>query len=65
MRDRVRDRCPQCNDVLVEVKYSGRTVPGGMWYVLRCHNCGIDFDAFRPRRSSVKYEVNLKPQACE
>ena len=54
MRDRARDRCPRCGDVMQEVKNSGRTVPGGMWHEVMCHNCGFRMDEFKPRRKGVK-----------
>lgn len=55
MRDRKRDCCPRCGDRMQTVRYSERTVPGGLWYEVMCHNCCFRMDEFKPtRRKSEK-----------
>lgn len=54
MRDRKRDLCPKCGNIMNVVDHSQRTVPGGIWYVSMCPNCLHRADVFKPRRTDVR-----------
>ena len=43
-------RCPKCDSFMRLLDGRDRTVPNGIWLVMRCPSCGLVKDIYKPMK---------------